>query len=368
MKDPRAPHPSQARGGPLHGGHLSSEARGGPLDGGRLTTPTAALRTWPDNPVLVEAWRAGLGTDVLESVHRGALVVVDADGQQTFATGDVVRPVLPRSSNKPVQATALLAAGWSPRNDRELAIGAASHNGEDGHVELVRTLLDAAGLTPDDLGCPPALPGHETTRAHWLAAGRAPERVAMNCSGKHAAMLAACVAAGWPTGGYLARDHPLQQLIEARLGEAAGEPVSAVVTDGCGAPQHALSLTGLARSVLSLVQAGPGTPGRRVADAMRAHPWLVAGTGRDDTDLMQDVEGVLVKGGADGVHVAALPGAGAVALKLDDGGDRGRLPALAAGLRRLGVPGGTLERWAVTPVAGGAGVVGEIRAAVALRG
>ena len=326
------------------------------------------LTSWPDNPVLVEAWRAGLGVDVLESVHRGALVVLDAAGVPVTSVGDVGRPVLPRSSNKPVQATALLAAGWEPRDDRELAVGAASHNGEDGHVELVRTLLDAAGLTPDDLGCPPALPGHEETRAHWLVAGRAPERVAMNCSGKHSAMLAACVAAGWPTEGYLARDHPLQQAIEARLGEAAGEPVAAVVVDGCGAPQHALSLTGLARSVLSLVQAEPGTPGRRVADAMRAHPWLVAGTGRDDTELMQAVDGLLVKGGADGVHVAALPGAGAVALKLDDGGDRGRLPALTAALLRLGVPAGTLSRWLVTPVSGGAGVVGEIRAGAALTG
>jgi L-asparaginase II len=312
--------------------------------------------------VLVEAWRSGF----LESVHRGALVVLGADCAPVFSAGDVGRPILPRSSNKPVQATALLTAGWEPRTDRELAIGAASHNGEAGHVELACTLLEEAGLGPDDLGCPPALPMHEPTRAEWLMAGRAPQRVAMNCSGKHAAMLSACVAAGWPTQGYLARTHPLQQLIEARIGEAAGEPVPAVVVDGCGAPQHALSLTGLARSVLSLVQAEPGTPGRRVADAMRAHPWLVAGTGRDDTDLMQAVDGLLVKGGADGVHVAALPGSGAVAVKLDDGGDRGRLPALTQGLLRLRVPAGALAPWLVAPVSGGEGVVGEIRAGAVL--
>jgi L-asparaginase II len=324
------------------------------------------MSNWPENPVLVEVWRGGLGTDVLESVHRGALVVLGADGAPLLEVGDVARPVLPRSSNKPVQATALLAAGWRPRNDRELAIGAASHNGEDGHVELVREVLAAVGLTPDDLGCPPALPLHEATRAQWLMADRKPERLAMNCSGKHAAMLAACVAAGWPTAGYLDRDHPLQQSIEARLGEASGEPVAAVVTDGCGAPQHALSLTGLARGVLSLVQAPAGAPGRLVADAMRAHPWLVAGTGREDTELMQAVEGLLVKGGADGVHVAALPRAGAVALKLDDGGDRGRVPALTAGLLRLGVPAATLSGWLATPVSGGEGVVGQIRASGAL--
>jgi len=142
--------------------------------------------------------------------------------------------------------------------------------------------------------------------------------------------------------------------------------VTAVVVDGCGAPQHALSLTGLARGVLSLVQADPGTPERSVADAVRAHPWLVAGTGRDDTELMQAVPGLLVKGGADGVHVAALPGGGAVALKLDDGGDRGRMPALCAALQRLGVPAAALDRWARTPLPGGDGVVGEVRASAVL--
>jgi L-asparaginase II len=321
------------------------------------------MTSWPQNPVLVEVWRGGLASDVLESVHRGALVVLGADGAPTLTVGDVTRPVLPRSSNKPVQATVYLDAGWQPRDDRELALAGASHSGEDGHRELAAQVLAGAGLGPGHLGCPPSLPGHEGTRAHWLVEDRAPDRLAMNCSGKHSAMLAACVAAGWPTEGYLDPAHPLQQAIEARLGEAGGDPVSAVVVDGCGAPQHAISLTGLARGVLSLVQAEPGTSGRRVADAMRAHPWLVAGTGRDDTQLMQAVDGLLVKGGADGVHVAALPGAGAVALKLDDGGDRGRLPALCAGLVRLGVPADTLAPWLSTAVSGGEGVVGSVRAA-----
>jgi L-asparaginase II len=316
---------------------------------------------WPENPVLVEVWRSGF----LESVHRGAMVVLDADGAVLGAAGAVDRPVLPRSANKPVQATALLAAGWVPRTAEELAVGAGSHNGEDDHRALAAGMLEAAGLGPDDLGCPPALPAHEPTRAGWLVAGRAPERLAMNCSGKHAAMLSACVAAGWPTEGYLEREHPLQQAIEARLAAAAGEPVTAVVVDGCGAPQHALTPTGLARGVLSLVGATSGTPERAVADAMRADPWFVAGTGREDTDLMTAVPGLLVKGGADGVHVAALPGRGAVALKLDDGGDRGRLPALAAGLRALGVPDRQLSPWLLTPVPGGEEVVGQVRAAPA---
>ena len=141
-------------------------------------------------------------------MHRGSLVVLDASGAVVLAAGATDRPTLPRSSNKPVQATTYLAA----------------------------SMLDAVGLGPDDLGCPPALPIHDPTFAEWLAAGRAPDRLAMNCSGKHAAMLSACVASGWPTAGYLDPEHPLQQAIEARLAEAAGEPVTAVVVDGCGAP------------------------------------------------------------------------------------------------------------------------------------
>ena len=318
--------------------------------------------SWPDNPVLVEVWRSGF----LESVHRGALVVLAADGSVLFSAGAVDRPILPRSANKPVQATTFLASGWRPRSAEELALAAASHNGEDGHRDLAASVLDAAGLSEDDLGCPPALPLHEPTRAAWLASGRPASRLAMNCSGKHAGMLAACVAAGWPTEGYLSPDHPLQTAITERLAAAGEEPVSAVVVDGCGAPQHALPLTGLARGVLSLVSAAEGTPERAVADAMRAHPWLVAGTGREDTGLMRAVEGLLAKGGADGVHVSALPGRGAVAVKLDDGGERGRPPLLAAGLRRLGVPAETLAPWLLTPVHGGGEVVGEIRAAASV--
>jgi L-asparaginase II len=299
-------------------------------------------------------------------VHRGSLVVLDASGAVAFAAGAVERPILPRSSNKPVQATALLAAGWVPRSGEELAIAAGSHSGEDRHRDLVAAMLAAAGLGADDLGCPVALPQHEATRAAWITGGHPPARLAMNCSGKHAGMLSACVAAGWPPEGYLRRDHPLQEAIEARLAQAAGEPVTAVVVDGCGAPQHALSVTGLARGVLSLVRSPAGSPERAVADAMRAHPWFVAGTGREDTDVMAAVPGLLMKGGADGVHVAALPDRGAVALKLDDGGERGRLPVLLAGLGLLGAPLNGVEAWLQTPVLGGADVVGSVRPAAAL--
>ena len=255
-----------------------------------------------------------------------------------------------------------------PLQGELLALACASHSGEVFHLEGVRRILAEAALDESSLLTPPELPIDDEERLRVQLAGEEPSSAYMNCSGKHAAMLAACVAAGWPVEGYLDRAHPLQQAIEARLGEAAGEPVTAVVVDGCGAPQHALSPTGLARGVLSLVQADAGSPERAVADAMRAQPWFVAGTGREDTDLMRAVPGLLVKGGADGVHVAALPGAGAVALKLDDGGDRGRMPALTAGLLRLGVPAGVLAPWLQIPLSGGEEIVGAVRAAPALAG
>ena len=222
-------------------------------------------------------------------MHRGSLVVLDADGAVTFAAGAVDRPMLPRSSNKPVQATALLAAGWAPRvGARSWPSGRARTTARTGTATLAAAMLAAAGLGPDDLGCPPALPQHEPTRAAWLAAGRAPERLAMNCSGKHAAMLSACVAAGWPTEGYLERDHPLQQAIEARLAEAAGEPVTAVVVDGCGAPAARAvgDRAGPRRAVAGAGARGHAATGRWPTRC-GPQPWFVAGTGREDTDLMR---------------------------------------------------------------------------------
>jgi L-asparaginase II len=190
-------------------------------------------------------------------------------------------------------------------------------------------------------------------RADVLAAGGGPAPVTMNCSGKHAAMLATCVANGWSTEDYHRPGHPLQAVLGATVAELAGEPVAAVGVDGCGAPVLAISLTALARAFLGLVDAAPGTLQRRVADAMRGYPELVSGTGADDARLMRGVPGVLAKGGAEGVLAAAVPGVGAVAIKIDDGAKRARLPVLASALRRLGVSAPALDELA----AGADGVV-----------
>ena len=193
-----------------------------------------------------------------------------------------------------------------------------------------------------------ALPLYEGARDEVIRAGGTPRRIYMNCSGKHAGMLAACVAAGWDTSSYLSPDHPLQRSVAAQVERLSGEVPVATGIDGCGAPLFAISLTGLARAFGRLTTADPGTPERTVADAMRAHPELVAGTGRDDTLMMQAIPGLLMKAGAEGVHAAALGDGRAIALKIADGHERARTPVLVAALRHLGVdrPGpGPLRAW-----------------------
>jgi L-asparaginase II len=180
----------------------------------------------------------------------------------------------------------------------------------------------------------------------------------MNCSGKHAGMLATCVANGWPLESYRDPKHPLQVALAEAVTDLVGEPIAAVGVDGCGAPVFGFSLTALARSFQKLVDAEPGTAERRVADEMRARPELVAGTGADDTVLMGSVPGLLIKGGAEGVVAAALRGVGAVAIKIDDGSPRARTPVLLDALRELGVEVPALEE----SVLGGGEPVGEVRA------
>lgn len=319
--------------------------------------PQPAPATSAAHPVLAEVVRNGF----VEGLHRGSLVLLAADGSVELALGDVTSPVFPRSSNKPMQAAGVLRAGLDLAGER-LALAAASHSGEAFHRDLVRAMLDEHGLSPQDLRCPPALPLDQQEQEAYLAAGGRRDRVAMNCSGKHTAMLAAAARRNWPLDSYLDPEHPLQQLIRTVVEEAAGEPVAAVGTDGCGAPLMAVGLTGLARAFRSFVLAAPGTPERRVADAMRAHPEYVAGTRRHDTWLMREIPGTLSKVGAEAVQGLALPDGRALALKIDDGGARALGPVLARALALTGVTAPVLERVGRMPVLGGGDEVGQVRA------
>ncbi|GAA2427971.1 asparaginase [Streptomyces macrosporus] len=308
-------------------------------------------------PVLAEVVRSGF----TEGRHRGSLVVLDRDGGVEWALGDATAPVFPRSCNKPMQAAAVLRAGVELSGER-LALAAASHSGEPFHLELVKAMLAEHGLIEDDLGCPPDLPMDREEHERCLAAGARPSRIAMNCSGKHTAMLAACAVNGWSRADYLDPGHPLQALVREGVEAATGEPVAHTGIDGCGAPLFAFSLTGLARAFRAHVLAEPGTPERRVADAMRAHPEYVAGTRRIDTWLMREVPGTLAKVGAEAVQAVALPDGRALAFKIEDGGQRALGPILARVLERMGVDSPVLARIADAPLLGGGERVGEIRA------
>ena len=270
-----------------------------------------------------------------ESWHRGAVAAAGRRRDPVIGMGGTEVPFLPRSANKPLQATAMLRCGLDLDGEL-LALAAASHSGEDFHVDGVRKILSGAGLSEDDLRCPAAWPLETQTAHRMIAARRAMSRIRMNCSGKHAAMLATCAR----TAGRRRATWTRAIRSSRRSGHASrnwpGERVTATGVDGCGAPLFALTLAGLARAFRALVLAGPDTPERRVADAMRAYPEWTSGTNRDERRLMDAVPGLLIKGGAEGVDGFAFTDGRAGAVKIDDGVQRARTPVVVAALRLLG--------------------------------
>ncbi|HKN54588.1 MAG TPA: asparaginase [Amycolatopsis sp.] len=284
----------------------------------------------PAHVPLVHLLRDGL----VEGVHYGSVVVLAPDGSTRFAAGDPDVAMYPRSTAKPLQAAAMARLGLhlSPAG---FAIASASHSGERMHVDATLEVL--AGHSPADLGNPADFPYDPVERDRWLAAGLAPNSLAHNCSGKHAAMLETCRINGWTTAGYLDPAHPLQRAIRTGVEDLTGLAVPHVAVDGCGAPLFATSLRGLATALSRIATAAPGTPEGLVAQGIRQHPELVGGTRRDVTALMRAVPGLIAKDGFEAVQVAALPDGTAIAFKIADGGDRARRAVLAATLRLCGI-------------------------------
>jgi L-asparaginase II len=305
--------------------------------------------------VLAHVVRSGF----VESVHHGSVVALDADGSTLLAVGDVARPVFPRSCSKPLQAVAMLRAGLDLDGEL-LALAAASHSGEPFHLGGVRRIIDRAGVSVQDLQNTPDLPSDEAERTAWVASGRQASSLAQNCSGKHAAMLATCVTAGWDIATYRDPQHPLQQLVARTLADLCDEPPAATGVDGCGAPVLAFSLTGLARAFSRLATAPAGTDEARMAAAMRAYPQWLGGTGRDVTALIRGVPGLIAKDGAESVYAVGLADGRGVALKIADGGQRARPVVMAAALRRLGIPSDVLDELAHAPVLGHGQPVGSV--------
>ena len=296
-----------------------------------------------DNPILVEVTRGAL----VESGHRGAVAIADADGRVLLALGDIERPLYPRSAVKALQALPLIESGAADAfglGAAELAIACASHSGEDAHIDAVRALLAKAGLDEQQLACGAHWPIGERASRELMRAGKSPTAIHNNCSGKHAGMLATAVHLGFDTSGYERPEHPVQQEIRRVISEVCGVELEGddMGIDGCSVPTFALSLAAVATGFARLAS-GRGLErerakaARRLMDACFAAPDLVAGEGRFDTIVMRGLRGAaFVKGGAEGVHCAALPALGiGIAVKVDDGTKRGAEMVLAILLAKL---------------------------------
>jgi L-asparaginase II len=299
--------------------------------------------TVPGNPVLIEIIRGA----IVESRHSGAIAIADAEGHLLLALGDVGRSVFPRSAVKALQAIPLVESGAADAlalGEDELAVACASHSGDPVHLEAVRSLLAKAGLDESDLACGAHWPVSEAATRGLIRAGRRPQTIHNNCSGKHAGMLAATVHLGLDPRGYERPDHPLQVMIARIISETCGVALdrARMGIDGCSVPTWALPLGALAQGFARLGTGEGLSPertsaGQRLVRACFASPVLVAGEERFDTIVLRGLApSAFVKGGAEGVHCAALPELGlGLALKIDDGAKRGAELALAQVLAAL---------------------------------
>jgi L-asparaginase II len=296
----------------------------------------------PEDVPLAAVWRG----ELVESVHRGRVAVFDPGGDELEALGDTEAYVYLRSSAKPFQALPLVLSGTADDfglTDEELAVACASHNAEEPHLAAAGSILEKAGLSEDDLQSGAHPPMYGPAAAELVRNGDEPRPIHGNCSGKHAGMLAVCVHEGYETLDYRAPGHPLQRRILGLIAEVCGLPEDEILVagDNCGVPAFALPLrsfaTGLAR-----IATGDELPDRlagaalRIRDAMRSHPFMVAGTGRFDTELMGRTH-LLVKGGAEAVLAVGDPEGWGMALKISDGADRAVRPAALAALANMGV-------------------------------
>lgn len=293
-------------------------------------------------PVAIEVWRGGR----VESRHRVRACVADRDGRVVLAVGDIDEPVFPRSAVKPFQALALVETGAADAfgvGEAEIALACASHGGEPEHVALVESWLGRLGLDEAALACGPHPPMHGPSAAALLRRGETARRVHNNCSGKHTGMLTAALHLGAPTQGYEMPEHPVQRHVAAALAALAGlNTLPEPGIDGCSLPNYPMPLRNLARAAAQLADPSGQPPEReralhRIAQAMMAHPRLVAGGGRACTAIMQALPDVVAKTGAEGVYLAALRARGlGVVVKAEDGAGRAAETAALAVLDRLG--------------------------------
>ena len=296
-----------------------------------------------------------------ESVHFGALVALHADASLAFSVGDPEIEIFPRSSTKPFQALAMVRSGLA-LDAQHLALVCASHNGEQIHQRIATEILASVGLDETALANTHDYPLHVDSAHQAIREGKAKSSLQMNCSGKHAGMLATCVINGWSTKDYLAQDHPLQQVITQTVGEVTGMAPPAIGIDGCGAPAHVVGLTNLAKGLRAIATGGAGDSGSEVFAAMSQYPELIGGTGRHVTGIVSAIPGLCAKDGAESVYVAAMNDGRAVAMKMSDGSGRAIATVLRAALSRLGVDVSQVPAYVDEVVLGHGQPVGRVRA------
>jgi L-asparaginase II len=296
-----------------------------------------------------------------ESVHFGALVALNTDGSLAFSVGDPQIEIFPRSSTKPFQALAMVRSGLV-LDAEHLALVCASHNGEQIHQRIATEILTSVGLDETALANTHDYPLHVDSAHLAIRQGKAKSSLQMNCSGKHAGMLATCVINGWSTKDYLAQDHPLQQVITQTITQVTEMTPSAIGIDGCGAPAHVVGLTNLARGLRAIATGDAGDAGREVFTAMSQYPDLIGGTGRHVTGIVSAVSGLCAKDGAESVYVAAMNDGRAVALKMSDGSGRATATVLLAALAKLGVDVSGVPAYVDELVLGHGHTVGRVRA------
>ena len=300
--------------------------------------------------VLAEVVRSG----VVESQHFGYLVALNADGSTKLELGDSSHLIFPRSTVKSFQAAAMVRNGLK-LEPRLLALGASSHSGSAEHIAAVREILSLAKLDESALQNMLDKPLGEAERRAWGNAE--PTRIAMNCSGKHAAMLLTCVTNGWSIENYLDPTHPLQIACREELENLSGEKITLVSTDGCGAPLFLISVAGLARAIRAITISDDAAHSS-VIEASRTFPDMVAGAGRLTTEMMEAVPGLYMKDGVEAVEVASMPDGRTLVFKVGDGSLRPFRVLVHAGLKALGVDSPYSEEL----VLGGGKAIGNIRA------
>ena len=295
------------------------------------------------NPVLIEVLRGA----IVESAHRGTVAVFDADGKPVLEIGDTSKPVFPRSAVKAIQALPLVETGAADAygfGNRELALACASHSGEPEHVELARSMLARAGLDGSALECGAHWPSNHAAEIALARAGGSPNALHNNCSGKHSGFLCTCVHSGIAHSGYVKAGHALQEMVRDAMQSVTGAVHGADerATDGCSIPTYAVPLRSFALGFARMATTNGFGPERakaakRLLAACMAEPFFVAGTGREDVALMEAAPGrIFAKGGAEGVHCAAIPELGlGIALKCDDGAHRASEAMVAAVLAKL---------------------------------